>query len=84
VTGLLELYYQASERGSRKVLAFIEDHAMEEFVRLRDVEREEVRGEFQRRGGDVVPALWDSQRLHLGAEAVIARLIAFLNIGRSD
>ena len=66
------------------MLAFIEDNAMEEFVRLRDVAIEEVRAELGSRLGAVVPALWDGQHLHEGAEAAIARLVAFMNVGRAD
>jgi hypothetical protein len=66
------------------VLAFLQDQAMEEFIRLRDVALEEARVDLQRRRGIAVPALWDGERLHQGAEAVIARLEAFLNVGRAD
>jgi hypothetical protein len=65
------------------VLAFIEDHAIQEFVRLRDVAREQARGDLERLGGTAIPALWDGERLHEGAEAAIARLLAFLNVGRA-
>jgi hypothetical protein len=66
------------------VLAFIEDNGIEEFVRLRDVALEDARADLQRRRGAGVPALWDGHQLYEGAEAVLARLIAFLNIGRAD
>ncbi|HYX91679.1 MAG TPA: hypothetical protein VE782_08955 [Myxococcaceae bacterium] len=74
---------EESERGSAKVLAFIADHAIQEFVRLRDVARDQARGDLERLGGTAIPALWDGERLYEGAEAAIARLMAFLNIGRS-
>jgi hypothetical protein len=57
---------------------------MEEFVRLRDVALEDARADLRRRGATAVPALWDGERLHQGAEAVIARLEAFSNVGRAD
>lgn len=81
---MFDLFYEEGDPASAKVRAFIEDHQMGDFVRLRDVALDEVRLEWERRGGRGAPALWDGQRWYEGAESALARMRAFLDVGRAD
>jgi hypothetical protein len=81
---VLELFYEEGGSGSARVLAFIEENGIAEFVRARDVAIEDARGDWERLRGSAVPALWDGERLYEGAEAVLARMMAFLDVGRAD
>ena len=81
---MLELFYRERERGSARVLAFIEEHAIADRVLTRDVAQADAREGWYRLSGSTTPALWDGERWYEGAEAVLARLVAFLNVGRAD
>ena len=59
------------------------DHDLLEQVRFRNVLYPEAAADFAARGGSDTPALWDGERLFSGAELVIARLQAVLDLGRS-
>jgi hypothetical protein len=59
------------------------DHLLEECVDFRNVHFESHRQVWLDRGGVTLPALWDGERLHQGAEAAIARLQTLTNIGRA-
>jgi len=53
-------------------------------VRFRNVVYPEARADFEAHGGTVTPALWSGGQLFSGAELVIARLEALLDVGRAD
>lgn len=79
----LELFHQIVDASSARVRRFIVDHELESHVRFRNLAFDEVRADWQARGAPTVPSLWDGERLHVGADAVIARLQAFSDVGRS-
>lgn len=79
----LELFHRIADPPSAKVRRYIRDQALEEKVRMRNIEYPEALADFQARGATSVPALWDGERLYQGAEGVIARLSALVDIGRS-
>jgi hypothetical protein len=58
------------------VRKYVADHELLEMVRYRNVVYPEVMADLTARGGtaESVPALWDGERLHVGADAVIAVL----------
>ncbi len=79
---VLELFLREGEPSSARVREYVEDYALEDRVLARDVSQPAVRAEWLAFGGACVPALWDGVHLHEGAEAVLARLQAVVNLGR--
>jgi hypothetical protein len=61
---------------------YVVEHGLEEVVRFRNLTYPEVEADWRARGGHSAPALWDGTHLHQGAEAVVARLQAVVNVGR--
>ena len=61
---------------------YIVEHFLEDRVRFRNLTYPEVEADFHARGGRTAPALWDGTTLYQGAEAVVARLQAVVNLGR--
>jgi hypothetical protein len=53
-------------------------------VRFRNVIYPEAEAAFRAHGGTSTPALWNGGQLFVGAELIIARLEALLDLGRSD
>ncbi len=82
VSPLLELFVCEGEAASARVREYVEDYALEDRVHTRDVSEPEARAGWLAFGGTHVPALWDGVHLHQGAEAVLARLQAVVNLGR--
>lgn len=80
----LELFHVIAHPPSAKTRRFVVDYALEDRVRLRNLTFPEVEEDFRRRGGHTPPALWDGVHLHQGAEAVLARLMAVVNLGRDS
>jgi hypothetical protein len=78
-----ELFHRIAHPPSAAVRRFLNDHALWTEVRARNVDFPEAQAAFAARGGQGLPALWDGQQLVQGAEAVLARLQALLNIGRA-
>lgn len=76
-----ELFHQIADAGSARVRRFVTEHALTEAVRFRNVVYEEPRQRLEELGGQV-PALWDGEKLFVGADAVIARLRSHLDVGR--
>jgi hypothetical protein len=79
-----ELFHRLGEESSARVRRWVVDHEMEERVRFRNVVYPEPEADLAGHGGEATPALWDGSHLFTGAEAVIARLEALLDIGRAD
>ena len=79
----LELFHRLEEPGSARVRRWVVDHALHEQVRFRNLLYREAAADFAACGGGDTPALLDGQRLFAGAELVIARLQAVLDLGRS-
>ncbi|MFB1483156.1 hypothetical protein [Corallococcus sp. RDP092CA] len=79
---VLELFHRIAEPPSAAARRFVTDHALEDRVRFRNLTYEEVEKDWRERGGHTSPALWDGARLYQGAEAVVARLMAVVNLGR--
>ena len=67
----MELFYEIADpdcAAARKAAAARED------VKFRNMFYPEVVADFEQRGGRVLPALWDGERLHQGLTDVLARL----------
>jgi hypothetical protein len=79
----LELFHRLDEPGSARVRRWVVDHGLHEAVRFRNVVYPEAASAFAAHGGADTPALWDGQQLFTGADLVIARLEAVLDIGRA-
>lgn len=80
---MFELFHSIADAGSAKVRLYVVDHDLGAFVRFRNVTYEEVHRDLLARGGREAPALWDGHRLIEGAEAIIARLAAHADVGRT-
>jgi hypothetical protein len=81
---MIELFHSIADDSSARVRRFVVDHQLEEFVRFRNVTYPEVVVDLTTHGGTSAPALWDGQRLFVGADAIIARLDALRDVGRGD
>ena len=68
---------------SARVRRWVADHGLLAAVRFRNVVYPEASADFASHGGADTPALWDGERLFTGADLVIARLQAALDVGRS-
>ena len=79
-----ELFHVIAERGSATARCYVVDHALEPCVQFRNLTYPEVQAAFRARGGHTSPALWDGSRLFQGAESVVSRLQAHVNLGRSE
>jgi len=79
----LELFHRLEEPRSARVRRWVVDHGLLDEVRFRNVIYPEAAADFAGRGGNDTPALWDGERLFVGAELIIARLQAVLDLGRS-
>jgi hypothetical protein len=78
-----ELFHAIAEPASARVRIYVTERGLLPVLRLRNVTYPEVMADLTARGGKNTPALWDGQRLFEGAEAIIARLEAYRDIGRS-
>jgi hypothetical protein len=77
-----ELFHEIAHKPSAQARQYVMDNGLEKQVRFRNIFYPEVQADFAARGGTLLPALWDGERLFQGAEAVLARLAAMMNIGR--
>lgn len=80
---MFELFHAISDASSARVRKYVVDHELTEAIRFRNVTYEEVKRDLSARGGTKAPALWDGERLIEGADAIIARLVAHSDVGRS-
>ena len=79
----MELFHLIADPGSARVRRLIVERELESSVKFRNVAFDEAMAKLKSVGGDgTVPALWDGTKLFVGADAVIARLLAFLDVGR--
>ena len=81
---LPELFHRLDEEASARVRRWATEHGLTERLCLRNVVYPEALAAFQAHGGTTTPALWSGGRLFSGAELIIARLQALLDLGRSD
>lgn len=79
---VLELFHRIAEPSSAVARRYVVDYALEDRVRFRNVAFPEAEAAWRELGGHGLPALWDGEHLHQGAEAVVARLQAVVNLGR--
>jgi hypothetical protein len=72
----LQLFHAIADRGSARVRNFVAEHELLDRLRYRNVIYPEVLADLQAHGGSPasLPALWDGEKLHVGADAVIAVL----------
>jgi hypothetical protein len=80
---MFELFHAIGDASSARVRKYVVDHELTEHLRFRNVTYEEVQADLTARGGTNAPALWDGEKLVQGADAIIARLVAFADVGRS-
>ncbi len=81
---MFELFHAVADVGSAKVRKYVVDHELTAAIRFRNVHYPEVQADLIARGGTVPPALWDGEKLFVGAEAVIAKLVAYGDVGRAS
>ena len=77
-----ELFHQIGDPGSARVRKAVTDWGLGPGIRFRNVVYPEVQADLTARGGTHAPALWDGERLITGADAVLARLAAYRDVGR--
>jgi hypothetical protein len=77
-----ELFHAIADSSSAKVRKFIVDHELARFVTFRNVTYDEVKRDLEARGNLPTPALWDGVKLISGAESILARLVAYADVGR--
>ncbi|ATB43983.1 hypothetical protein CYFUS_009464 [Cystobacter fuscus] len=79
---VLVLFHRIADPPSAVARRYVVDYALEDRVRFRNVAFAEAERAWRELGGQLTPALWDGVHLHQGAEAVVARLQAVVNLGR--
>ena len=79
---MLELFHLIADPPSAVARRYVVDYALEDRVRFRNLSFPEALEDWRAHGGHATPALWDGVLLHQGAEAVVARLQAVVNLGR--
>jgi hypothetical protein len=80
---MFELFHAIGDSSSARVRKYVVEHELTAEIRFRNVTYEEVQKDLTARGGTSAPALWDGEKLVQGAEAIIARLVAHADVGRS-
>jgi hypothetical protein len=78
-----ELFHSITDEGSARVRRYVVDHELNAAVTFRNVAYPEAEAALKARGGTTTPAVWDGERLFTGAEAAIARLDAYRDVGRA-
>jgi hypothetical protein len=82
ISPVLELFHRIADPPSAVARRYVVDYALEDRVRFRNVDFPEAETAWRELGGHTTPSLWDGEHLHQGAEAVVARLQAVVNLGR--
>ena len=77
----MELFHQIVDEGRARVRRFVVEHELTEDVTFRNITYEAPAKRLAELGGHA-PALWDGEKLFVGADAVIARLRAHHDVGR--
>jgi len=78
-----QLFHTIADAGSGKVRRFVVERELKAAVDFRNVSYPEAEADWLSHGGTTTPAVWDGEKLFEGAEACIARLQAYLDIGRA-
>ena len=79
-----ELFHQIVDPGSARVRRLVGERELGADVSFRNIAFDGPLNRLKELGGDgTVPALWDGEKLFVGADAVIARLLAHLDVGRA-
>ncbi|MBM7113066.1 hypothetical protein [Archangium primigenium] len=81
---MLDLFHLIADPPSAEARLYVVDHALEDRVRFRNLAFPEAEAAWRALGGHTTPALWDGVHLHQGAQAVVARLQAVVNLGRDE
>lgn len=68
-----ELFHRIADPDSAAVRKRLDELGLLDDLAMRNVAFDSHREAFEARGGKVVPALWDGERLHEGRDAVLAR-----------
>ncbi len=86
MSATLEVFHAIADPGSARVRRYVTEHDLLSTLRYRNVVYPEVLADLTARGGtaESTPALWDGERLFVGADAVIARLVAHGDVGRES
>lgn len=84
MTAHFELFHAIADASSAKVRRFVVEHDLGADVRFRNTSYPEVVVDLTARGGGPLPALWDGTNLVTGADAIIARLQAWQDVGRQS
>ena len=78
-----ELFHRIADPGSARARLFVMERELSGEVNFWNLTYEKPQAKLQALGGDgTAPALWDGEKLFVGADAVIARLLAHLDVGR--
>ena len=71
-----ELFHVLTQTESARIRLLVSELELHEAVRLRNLHYPEVAADFNARGGNETPALWDGEALLQGETAVSERLRA--------
>lgn len=74
---MFELFHQIVDPGSARARQLVTAKGLEEQVKFRNTAFDGAAARLKELGGDgTLPALWDGEVLHVGTDAVLARLSA--------
>ena len=78
-----ELFHVVADAGSARVRRFVTERELTGVVRFRNLTYDEPLAALKQHDPSATaPALWDGEKLFVGADAAIARLSAHLDVGR--
>lgn len=78
-----QLFHAVADPGSAQVRRYVVEHELKEAVAFRNVAYPEVEADLKLHGGSTTPAVWDGEKLFEGAQACVARLEAYRDVGRA-